>query len=40
MKKNKEQQKKESRELNVKVHCMANGACCNAPKEVIVAKLL
>jgi hypothetical protein len=40
MKKNKEQLKKEGRELNIKVNCRVNGASRDAPKEVIVARLL
>jgi hypothetical protein len=40
MKKNKEQLKKEGRELNIKVNCHVNGASRDAPKEVIVARLL
>jgi hypothetical protein len=40
MKKNKEQLKKEAQELNVKVNCRVNRASPDAPKEVIVAKML
>ena len=35
LKKNKEQLKKDARELNVKVNCQVNGASHDAPKEVI-----
>jgi hypothetical protein len=38
--KNKEQLKKEARELNVKVNYRVNEAPRDAPKEVIVSKLL
>jgi hypothetical protein len=40
MKKNKEQLKKEGRELNVKVNCRINSASHDAPKDVMVAWLL
>jgi S-methylmethionine-dependent homocysteine/selenocysteine methylase len=40
LKKNKEQLKKEVRELNVKVNCRVNGASRDASKEVIVARVL
>jgi hypothetical protein len=40
LKKNKEQLKKEARDLNVKVNFRVNGASHVAPKEVIVARLL
>jgi hypothetical protein len=40
MKKNKEQLKKEGRELNIKVNCRVNGASCDALKEIIVTRLL
>jgi hypothetical protein len=40
LKKNKEQLKKEVRELNVKVNCRVNGASRDASKEVIVVRVL
>jgi hypothetical protein len=40
LKKNKEQLKKEARDANVKVNFRVNGASHDAPKEVIVARLL
>ncbi len=39
LKRNKEQLKKDARELNVKVNCRVNGASLDASKEVIVARL-
>jgi hypothetical protein len=38
MKKNKEQQKKEAREFNIKVNNRVNGASRDLPKEVIIAR--
>jgi len=40
LQKNKEQLKKEAREFNVKVNYRVNGASRDAPKEIIVARLL
>jgi hypothetical protein len=40
MKRNKESLKKDARELNVKVNCRVNGSSCDAPKELIVSRLL
>ncbi len=40
LQKNKEQLKKEARELNLKVNYRVNGTSCDAPKEIIVARLL
>ena len=40
LKKNKEQLKKEARELNIKVNCRVNGASRDASKEVMVARVL
>ena len=40
MKRNKDQLRKEGRELNVKVNCCVNGASHDVPKEIIVAQLL
>ncbi len=38
--KSKEQLKMDARDLNVKVNCQINGTSRDAPKEVIVARIL